>query len=100
MKEFNQKYVTEEEIAQDVFNYLNEEQKKYFMMFYRNNLVALHQSLGVDIRNEYQLWHPDHPFCETGVDVRDGVDYSHNHPDAYSMRVINIVWEMCDVEQS
>lgn len=53
----------------------------------------------MDIRNEYNLWR-DHPLTEkwrtdeAGRDVRDGVDYSEDHPDNVSSVIYNRVKQL------
>ncbi len=52
-----------------------------------------------EIRNEYGLWW-EHPLTEkwrtdeTGRDIRDGVDYSKDHPDNISSQVYDRIKEM------
>lgn len=97
---FNQTCLTEKEIAEDVFNDLSEDEKDYLRSKTEGELIIFHHNQNRWIRNHYQLWHPEHPYTQIGVDVRDGVDYSPNHPDEYSGRVTKIVWEMCHNEFS
>lgn len=58
-----------------------------------------HHTMGRWIRNEYGFWH-DSPLTETwranvaGRDVREGIDYSEDHPDAVSMRVLRRMQEL------
>lgn len=55
--------------------------------------------VGRAIRNEFGLWNPTHPLTARwhsfpdDRDVRDGVDYSLDHPDAVSERILNEVRE-------
>jgi len=90
---------TEEEIAYDVFYDLDEEEKEYLRKQSEGSLIQFHHTAGRGIRNDYHLWHPDHPHTETGKDVRDGVDYTYNHPDSYSSRITHLVWCLCREEE-
>ena len=92
---FNQTAITEQQIAHDIFYQLDEDEVEYLRSKTEKELVIFHHDQNRWIRNHYQLWHPDHHYTETGVDIRDGVDYTYNHPDAYSARVTKIIWEMC-----
>ena len=65
-----------------------EEQKK-FASYEKDDLILLHHELGRYIRNHCDLWKNE---WIPELDL-DGVDYSPNHPDAISMRVIEAVWE-------
>jgi len=62
-------------------------------------LGRFHHSWGMAIRNEFGLWQEDHPLTANWFahpekhDLRDGVDYSEDHPDAVSMRIMEGVWQ-------
>jgi len=51
-------------------------------------LTKFHHGLGTTIRNEFKLW--EVPWT---AQLKDGVDYSADHPDAISMRIIAEVWK-------
>lgn len=59
----------------------------------------LHHTLGRWIRNTYKLWdsHPltqnyfSYPECR---DIREGIDYSEDHPDAVSNKIIKRIQEL------
>lgn len=62
-----------------------------------NDAKHLHHSLGMWIRNTYDLWHTS-PLTEkwrtdpSSHDIRDGVDYSEDHPDQVSSNIITTLW--------
>jgi hypothetical protein len=62
-----------------------------------NELVSLHHTWGTAIRNGFGLWESDHPLTTNwhmNVDTRniiDGVDYSKDHPDSVSMKIMELV---------
>jgi hypothetical protein len=62
--------------------------KKEFLETPKDKLVMYHSTLGRSIRNEFKLWE-----THWTPDIRNGVDYSPDHPDQISMRVIEEVWE-------
>ena len=53
------------------------------------DLVEYHQTMGRYIRYEHELWARKWT-PEIGI---DGVDYSPNHPDNYSIIIIRDVWK-------
>jgi len=63
-----------------------------------DDVMILHHSWGMAIRNEFGLWRPDHPLTQhwhehpEDHDVRDGCDYSNDHPDAVSCEIMRGVW--------
>jgi hypothetical protein len=59
----------------------------------RDELFTLHHTLGRSIRNEFLLWAK-----AWTPDLIDGVDYSNDHPDAISSRIIEQVWDMLYTE--
>lgn len=67
------------------------EDQRNFKNMREENLGSLHHSLGLSIRNEFDLW--AYPY-EPEIDER-GVDCSPYHPDQLSMEVIKTVWRMC-----
>jgi hypothetical protein len=62
--------------------------KKEFVNTPKDQLVKFHSTLGRTIRNEFKLWE-----IEWKPEIRNGVDYSPDHPDQLSMRVMEEVWE-------
>lgn len=73
----------------EISNQWSEEAKTgFFLAEYGNNsLIGYHHSLGQHIRNKYKLWSRKwEPF------LIDNVDYSSNHPDNVSMRIIEELW--------
>jgi hypothetical protein len=81
-----------EDMVNEVAGLLNKETqkeiKKEFVNTPKDKLVMYHGTLGRTIRNEYKLWDTNWT-----PDIRDGVDYSPDHPDQVSMRVLEEVWE-------
>lgn len=80
-----------EEIAQDVISKLNETEVYHFQEMMYDEIYSLHHGFGTWIRNEYKLWQN-----EWTPEIKDGVDYSEDHPDAISMKIIKRVWEILD----
>lgn len=74
-------------IVENWFYKDTDENKKEFLETPKEKLVKYHTSLGRSIRNEFKLWDR-----EWKPDIRAGVDYSPDHPDQISMRVIEEVW--------
>ena len=69
--------------------YKNTDQnRKEFLETPKEKLIMYHKSLGKSIRNEFKLWE-----TEWKPSIRDGIDYSPDHPDQVSMRVIEEVWK-------
>lgn len=52
-----------------------------------NDLVLYHDKLGRDIRNYFKLWE-----YEWIPELKEGADFSEEHPDHISMEVIKEVW--------
>ena len=81
--------LTEEEIAQDVYNGLGDED---FILLLevktREDMIQFHHSAGRHIRNHYKLWERTY----TPV-IIDGVDCAEDHPDAISARILERVWD-------
>lgn len=74
-------------VMMERFSEESEENKKVFLKSSKEDLIAYHHTLGRSIRNEFKLWER-----EWKPDVRNGVDWSPDHPDALSMCVIEEVW--------
>jgi hypothetical protein len=76
---------THDQILQDL---INDEHSHRIIENLRKDLIGLHHSLGRHIRNEYGLWkHTWEP------ELRNGVDYSPNHPDSISQRLIEQLFD-------
>lgn len=87
--------MTHDEIVNDVHSMIMKEwtekdKKDFFLGPYKDeyDLHLYHHSVGRWIRNHYNLWSE-----EWVPELKDGVDYSPNHPDARSMRIITDVWK-------
>jgi hypothetical protein len=56
-------------------------------------------AVGRRIRNEYELWNPQCSLtrrwhaCPKERDIRDGIDFSIDHPDSVSERIENLLRE-------
>jgi uncharacterized protein YbdZ (MbtH family) len=56
--------------------------------------------VGRHIRNQYGLWNEDCPLTENwhkhpeARDLRDGIDFSDDHPDAVSARIVELAKAM------
>lgn len=73
-------YKTAYSLMEEIYKNFSEEDKTWF----ENEVpVAMHSTLGRHLRNHAKLWE-----CEWQPELIDGVDYSPNHPDAISSRVI------------
>lgn len=75
------------DVVEGWFRKESDKSKQEFLETPKEKLVKYHTSLGRSIRNEFKLWDR-----EWKADIRDGVDYSPDHPDQISMRVIEEVW--------
>jgi hypothetical protein len=88
--------MTEQQMIDTVFQWLVEESEipqQQFLATPERELVGYHHTLGRKIRNEFKLWER-----AWTPDIRNGVDYSLDHPDAVSMRVIEAVWQRAQQE--
>jgi len=89
---------TVEAIADDVISKLSDEDKTWIRARPIEGVVALHHSAGQWIRNTYGLWH-DNALTEQWRtkpemhDIRAGVDYSADHPDAVSTIILETIWK-------
>ena len=52
------------------------------------DLISLHHGMGRWIRNNYNLWK-----ISWEPELKDGVNYSPNHPDAISQTIIEELWK-------
>ena len=86
---------TEEEIAEELHQEITakwpaEDKKDFYSDPWNGGSLAQHHlTLGMQIRNIYKLW--DRPWVPELNE--QGVDYSPNHPDAVSMRILEEVWK-------
>jgi len=87
--------MTKDEIIEDVHRMImkewsDEDKNSFFVNPYKDHdsLYLLHHGFGTWIRNHYKLWE-----LKWEPELRDGVDYSPNHPDAISMTIIKEVWK-------
>jgi len=89
---------TIEGIADDVISKMSDEDKVWVTKHSLDNVCAMHHSVGQWIRNTYGLWHTNalteswRTKPETH-DIRGGVDYSADHPDAVSNDVLELIWK-------
>jgi hypothetical protein len=82
--------VSFDEMVDEVFSWLEGEPQENFDVFVdtrKDELFKYHHTLGRSIRNTFELWS-----IEWVPELIGGVDYSPNHPDQISMRVIEEVW--------
>lgn len=87
-KKSSPRFLTREEIVEDLLVKLTKEDRNYIATCTEQLLILLHHTFGQFIRNKYHLWHPDNPLtkgCESGTDPR--------HPDNLSQDIIVDVWE-------
>lgn len=77
----------ENEIVIDLLLYkFSEQDKRTLKSMQFEDLIKLHFSLGMEIRNRYHLWSKSNPYV-------DGNDpEGPNHPDQMSMRIIETCW--------
>lgn len=99
-------YLPDESVREDYFSKMNkfenminevliwltdpdttEDERDNFIKCNEEKLHIYHDSLGRSIRNIFKLWETDWI-----PEIRNGVDYSENHPDQISMRIIKEVW--------
>ena len=86
-------------IAYDLFDKLAPDLIVELRTIPLDDMVLYHSTMGRHIRNEYGLWNTDHPLTKSwhtnlNRDVRNGVDYSTDHPDHISSRVMELIWKM------
>ena len=77
--------MTEDEIAKEIMEQMPVFLKEEFCSLRPEQLSQTHNSLGRYIRNRYKLW--DAPWERQIV---SGMDISPDHPDAVSMRIVEI----------
>lgn len=85
-------------IVDDIFDKLSKADVDTLKTTPKDRLGMYHMSWGMGIRNHYGLWHEDHPITknwhadESSRNIQNGVDYSEDHPDQVSMKIIEGVW--------
>lgn len=87
--------MTKDEIVEDLHRKILtewpvENRNAFFLAPYGDEHVwaKMHHGFGMWIRNNYELWNT--PWTP---EIRDGVDYSPDHPDSISMTIIKEVWK-------
>jgi hypothetical protein len=87
-----------DEIVEDVYSKLGESDKQWLLAATEAQVRGLHYYTGMSIRNTYGLWDPTHVLTTNWAnnpesrDMRDGVDYSNDHPDAVSNEILAAIW--------
>jgi hypothetical protein len=77
-----------EEVRKEIAAWPTEDQSTFFFAGYNEfNLIELHHTFGTHIRNKYKLWEN-----KWEPELRNGSDYSPNHPDNLSMEIIKEAW--------
>lgn len=91
--------VLETVIVNEILREMDPEDMQYIAeQALTDTIGLLHHSWGRDIRNRYNLWHTS-PLTErwrtdeSSRDIRGGVDYSEDRPDAVSTRLMTLVWK-------
>ncbi len=85
--------------ADTIIDEIDDESQQALRSLSFDQLASLHSSWGRAIRNEFGLWQFDHPLTKhwhefpEEHDMRNGVDYSDDHPDAVSMEIMKVVWK-------
>lgn len=87
-----QHLLTVEDIVQDMQQHIDDDDKTFFATAVGLDQVLGEMSLGRWVRNRYGLWN-DHPLTrrwrrDGPNDMRDGVDYSQDHPDNISRTIV------------
>lgn len=78
----------------ELFKKASTYEQNLFRSCKKEDLVSYHLSMGQFIRNHFGLWkQPWEP------EIKDGIDYSPNHPDAVSTRILETLWEKCQKDQ-
>lgn len=81
-------------IAKDVKDFLATETINELKSTPEENLIEWHQSLGRHIRNKYKLW------SRSWIpNIVNGIDFSEDHPDAISMKIIKEIYAMLKEEK-
>lgn len=92
------KFNTVKEIADDYVKGMSKEDCEYLATLTREDMGQFHHGFGTYLRNHYELWHTS-PLTEkwrtdeSSHDIREGIDYSLDHPDHISMEIIYAIWD-------
>jgi hypothetical protein len=81
--------MTEDEIVEDLIKKIPGNELDMLAVIEEEDLIHLHMTTGAMIRNEYKLWERTWQSKEDA----SGIDYSPDHPDAVSDRIIHKLWE-------
>lgn len=80
-------------IANELRLWLSDSERLAVKHCVREDLIMFHRSLGMSIRNEYDLWLLDHHI--TKIYVAAGMSGDHPcHPDNFSFSCIERLWEI------
>lgn len=82
-------FLSVKEIADHQLASLQSDDLRFFREVEEKDLITLHFSYGMWLRNSFGLWHPNNPFIIDG-DLGDG------HPDGLSMLVIKEIHKRCN----
>lgn len=83
---------TYEEMVKEVllwFDKSTAEDQQRFINTPEENIILYHNTLGRRIRNHFDLWK-----YTWEPNLKNGIDFSPNHPDAISIEVIKIVYKI------
>lgn len=80
-------FMSREQIVNSIISRLTREDRNYIATCKHSNLIMLHFSFGMWIRNEYMLWYLNNPLTK---DYQSGDDP--RHPDNFSFGIIEDVW--------
>lgn len=79
---------TEEEIADEIVKGLTRKDVDVIMSVHAaDDMIQFHHSTGMWVRNHYGLWKKSWE-----PEIKNGVDWSPQHPDAISARILELVW--------
>lgn len=90
-----------DEIVEHLYGTLSEKELGEVMQMTESQMRALHHGFGMWIRNTYGLWDKTHPLTTEwhtnpgSHDIRDGTDYSKDHPDSVSNEILAALWLRC-----
>lgn len=82
-------FVTNDEILQDLIDGLSAQDWIDLKDMRKEEIGLLHMTTGMHIRNKYDMW--KRPYTPT--DIRNGVDYSPEHPDNACGVILERLWE-------
>ena len=86
-------YLNFDQIVAEMNSELLPEDIEYLSSIDLKDCITLHSTTGQYIRNRYHLWDEENPF----TDFKDPM--GENHPDQFSMRVIEAVWKIVNEEE-